>query len=86
MSGALNLGDVIIDSGDIFGTGVNVAVRLEGIADLGGICVSERVREYASDQLELLFEDAGEHQLKNIAVPVRAHHLRFDRPRKHGRF
>jgi TolB-like protein/class 3 adenylate cyclase len=78
----LNLGDVIVDSGDIFGTGVNVAVRLEGIADPGGICVSERVREYAQDQLEVLFEDAGEHQLKNIARPVRAYHLRFDRPGK----
>jgi TolB-like protein/class 3 adenylate cyclase len=73
----VNLGDVIVDSGDIFGTGVNVAVRLEGIADPGGICVSERVREYAQDQLEILFEDAGEHQLKNIARPVRAYHVRI---------
>jgi len=78
----VNLGDVIIDSGDIFGNGVNVAVRLEGIADPGGICVSERVKEYAQDQLELLFEDAGEHQLKNIARPVRGYHVRFDRPAK----
>jgi adenylate cyclase len=80
----VNLGDVIIDSGDIFGNGVNVAARLEGIADPGGICVSERVKEYAQDQLEVLFEDAGEHRLKNIARPVRAYHLRFDRPAKIG--
>jgi TolB-like protein len=78
----VNLGDVIIDSGDIFGNGVNVAVRLEGIANPGGICVSERVKEYAQDQLEVLFEDTGEHQLKNIARPVRAYHVRFDRPAK----
>jgi TolB-like protein/class 3 adenylate cyclase len=78
----INLGDVIIDRGDIFGNGVNVAVRLEGIADPGGICVSERVKEYAQDQLEVLFEDAGEHQLKNIARPVRAYHVRFDHPVK----
>jgi len=68
----VNLGDIIIDSEDIFGNGVNVAVRLEGIADPGGICASERVKEYAQDQLEVSFEDAGEHQLKNIARPVRA--------------
>ena len=78
----VNLGDVISDGGDIFGNGVNVAVRLEGIADPGGICVSERVKEYAQDQLEVLFEDAGEHQLKNITRPVRAYHVTFDRPAK----
>ena len=49
----VNLGDIIIDSEDIFGNGVNVAVRLEGIADPGGICASERVKEYAQDQLEV---------------------------------
>jgi hypothetical protein len=49
----VNLGDIIIDSGDIFGNGVNAAVRLEGIADPGGICASERVKEYAQDQLEV---------------------------------
>jgi adenylate cyclase len=76
----VNIGDVIIDTGDIFGTGVNVAVRLEGIAEPGGICVSDRVKEYAQDQLEVLFEDAGEHELKNIARPVRTYHARFERP------
>jgi hypothetical protein len=57
-------------------------VRLEAIADAGGICVSERVKDYALDQLEVLFDDAGEHQLKNIDQPVRACHVRFDRPAK----
>ena len=73
----VNLGDIIIDSGDIFGNGVNVAVRLEGIADPGGICASERVKEYAQDQLEVSFEDAGEHQLKNS--PGRCERPAFDR-------
>jgi len=79
----VNLGDVIIDSGDIFGNGVNVAVRPEGIADPGGICVSDRAKEYAQDQLSVLFEDAGEHLLKNIAVPLHnaptAHALILDK-------
>ena len=70
----VNLGDIIIDSEDIFGNGVNVAVRLEGIADPGGICASERVKEYAQDQLEVSFEDAGEHQLKNIAAGLSGLH------------
>jgi adenylate cyclase len=69
----VNIRDVIIDSGDIFGNGVNVAVRLEGIADPGGICVSKRVQEFAQDQLEVLFEDAGEQELKNIPRPSREH-------------
>jgi TolB-like protein/class 3 adenylate cyclase len=73
----INVGDVIIDGGDIFGDGVNVAVRLEGIAEPGGICVSARVQEYAQGQLDINFEDAGEQQLKNIAQLVRVYKLRL---------
>jgi TolB-like protein/class 3 adenylate cyclase/Flp pilus assembly protein TadD len=74
----INVGDVIIDRGDIFGDGVNVAARLEGLAEPGGICVSARVREYAHDQLNIIFEDVGEQQLKNIPRPVRAYRVQLD--------
>jgi adenylate cyclase len=73
----INVGDIIIDRGDIFGDGVNVAARLEGLAEPGGICVSARVREYAQDQLNIIFEDVGEQQLKNIPRPVRAYRVRL---------
>jgi adenylate cyclase len=72
----INVGDVIIDSGDIFGDGVNVAVRLEGIAQPGGICISARVHDYVRDQLEIPFQDAGEQRLKNIARPVHAYAIK----------
>ena len=68
----INVGDIIIDGGDIFGDGVNVAARLEGLAEPGGICVSGRVQEDVRGKLDIAFEDAGEQQLKNIAWPVRA--------------
>src|SRR5262245_5694130 len=73
----INVGDIIIDGNDIFGDGVNVAARLEGIAEPGGICVSGRVQEDAEGKLELAFEDAGEQQLKNIARPVRVYRVRL---------
>jgi eukaryotic-like serine/threonine-protein kinase len=73
----INVGDVIIDSGDIFGDGVNVAVRLEGIAEPGGICVSARVHEYAQGQLDIAFVDAGERPLKNIARPTRVYVIKL---------
>jgi adenylate cyclase len=67
--------DIITDSGDIFGDGVNVAARLEGISDPGGICVSARVQEDVQGKLDLTLDDIGEQQLKNIERPVRAYRI-----------
>jgi adenylate cyclase len=68
----VNIGDIIIDENDIFGDGVNVAARLEALAEPGGICVSRVVRDQVRDKLSISFEDMGEQQVKNIARPVRA--------------
>ena len=73
----INVGDVVVEDGDIFGDGVNVAARLEGLADPGGICVSARVQEDAAGRLDLTFEDMGEQSLKNIARPVRVYRVRL---------
>jgi adenylate cyclase len=67
----INLGDVIVEGDDIFGEGVNVAARLEGIAEPGGICVSALVHESVRTKLDIAFADLGEQALKNIAEPVR---------------
>ena len=67
----INLGDIIIDGDDIYGDGVNVAARLEGLAEPGGVCVSRVVRDQVRDKVDLAFEDMGEQQIKNIARPVR---------------
>ena len=67
----INLGDIIIDGDDIYGDGVNVAARLEGLAEPNGVCVSRVVRDQVRDKLDLAFEDMGEQQVKNIARPVR---------------
>jgi TolB-like protein/class 3 adenylate cyclase/Tfp pilus assembly protein PilF len=72
----INFGDVVEQDGDIFGDGVNIAARLEGIAEPGGICVSERVHEDAAGKIGSAFEDIGDHTLKNIARPVRVYRLR----------
>jgi class 3 adenylate cyclase len=72
----INLGDIILDEGDIFGDGVNVAARLEALAEPGGICVSRVVRDQVRDKLDAVFEDMGEQQVKNIARPVRAYRVR----------
>jgi TolB-like protein/class 3 adenylate cyclase len=69
----INLGDIIIDEGDIFGDGVNIAARLEALADPGGICVSRVVRNQVRDKLDFAFGDMGEQQVKNIARPVHVH-------------
>ena len=73
----LNLGDVIVgQDGDLYGDGINIAVRLEGIADPGGILISEKVYREVEGKLDIGFEDRGEQQLKNISRPVRAYAVR----------
>jgi TolB-like protein len=71
----INMGDIVVEDGDIFGDGVNVAARLEALASSGGICVSARVQEDAAGRLDVAFEDMGEQALKNIARPVRAYRM-----------
>jgi len=71
----VNLGDVIVEEHDIFGDGVNVAARLEGLAEPGGICISRMVRDQIRDKLTYPFADMGEQTVKNIARPVRAYLL-----------
>jgi TolB-like protein len=72
----INIGDVIEDNGDIFGDGVNVAARLEAIAEPGGICVSDDAHRQVRDKLDIAFDDAGEQNLKNIERPVRVFNVR----------
>ena len=67
----INLGDVIVEEGDIFGDGVNVAARLESIAEPGGICISGAVRDQVGDRLDVEYADLGEQQVKNISRPIR---------------
>jgi TolB-like protein/class 3 adenylate cyclase len=76
----INVGDVIIDGEDIYGDGVNIAARLEALAEPGGICVSARVQEDATGRLDLEFEDIGEQSLKNITRPVRVYRVASPHP------
>jgi len=71
----INLGDVIAEEHDIFGDGVNVAARLEALAEPGGICLSRVVRDQVRDRLDCTFEDLGEQQVKNISRPVRVYRV-----------
>jgi len=73
-------GDIVVEGDDIFGDGVNIAARLEGLAEPGGICVSARVQEDAAGRLDLTFEDMGDQALKNIARPVRVYRVRSESP------
>jgi Predicted integral membrane protein len=72
----INVGDIVIDGDDILGDGVNIAARLEGLAEPGGVLVSRAVRDQVRDRLDLVLEDLGEHELKNIARPVRVYRVR----------
>lgn len=74
----INLGDVIVEDGDIFGDGVNVAARLESIAEPGGICISAAVRDQVADRLDVGYEDLGEQQVKNIKRPIRVFKVLLD--------
>ena len=76
----VNLGDVIIEGEDVFGDGVNVAARLEGIAPPGGVAVSAMVRDNIGNRLDLQFEDLGEQNLKNIARPVGVYRVALGSP------
>ena len=71
----VNLGDVIADGGDIYGDGVNIAARLEALAEPGGLCISRTVRDHIGDRLPYSFDDLGEQNVKNIAQPVHAYEL-----------
>jgi TolB-like protein/class 3 adenylate cyclase/tetratricopeptide (TPR) repeat protein len=76
----INVGDIIIDEDDIYGDVVNVAARLEALAEPGGICVSRVVRDQVRDKLDFIFDDKGEQQVKNIARPVRVYLIRPGEP------
>src|SRR5215831_3545724 len=71
----INVGDIIIEDADIFGDGVNIAARLEALAEPGGICISAAAHEQVRDKLDFSFEHMGEQQVKNIARPVRTHRI-----------
>lgn len=74
----INLGDVIAEDGDVLGDGVNIAARLQVLADIGGICLSRSVRDQVRDRLPLEFEDMGQQSVRNIARPIQCYRARFD--------
>ncbi len=71
----INLGDVIVEGDDIYGDGVNIAARLEGLAEAGGICLSDDAYRQARGKVEVAFEDLGERHLKNVAEPLRVYRI-----------
>ena len=77
--------DALVEDGDIFGDGVNLAARLEGLADPGGICVSGRVHADVAGKLDVAFEDMGEQQIKNISRPVRVFRAQLGAARASGK-
>jgi adenylate cyclase len=72
----INLGDVIVETDDLYGDGVNIAARIEALADAGGVFVSNTVHDQVRDRLPFVFEDLGEQQVKNIVRPVRVYRVR----------
>src|SRR5215813_6776467 len=72
----INLGDVIVEGDDLYGDGVNIAARLEALADPGGVFVSNTIHDQVRDRLPFVFEDLGEQQVKNITRPVRVYRVR----------
>jgi adenylate cyclase len=82
----INLGDVIVEESDIFGDGVNVAARLETMADPGGICISAAVRDQVGDRLDLVYEDLGEQQFKNISRAIRTYRIVLESSASEGTF
>jgi len=75
----VNLGDVIYDEARIYGDGINIAARLESIADPGGICVSDKVNQEVRGKIDIAVRDLGLQTLKNIAEPVRAYRIEVTR-------
>jgi adenylate cyclase len=78
----INLGDVIVEGDDLYGDGVNIAARIEALADPGGVFVSNTVHDQVRDRLPFVFEDLGEQQVKNIARPVRVYRVALGEPRR----
>jgi len=76
----INLGDVVIEGERIYGDGVNIAARVEGLADGGGICISGKVHDEIKSKLALGYEPLGEHTVKNIAEPVRVYRINLEKP------
>jgi adenylate cyclase len=72
----INLGDVIVEGDDLYGDGINIAARIEALAEAGGVFVSNTVHDHVRDRLPFVFEDLGEQQVKNIARPVRVYRVR----------
>ena len=84
----INLGDVMVEGGDLYGEGVNVAARLQDLAEPGGIVISGAVHDHVRGKLAVGFDDAGPHRVKNIAEPVRAFRVRLgpaDKPERRPR-
>jgi adenylate cyclase len=74
----INVGDVIVEGSDLYGDGVNLAARLEALADPGGICISGDVYRHVRSKLSLDFQDLGEQKVKNIAEPIHAYRVKTD--------